>query len=76
MTALPMLLTNALLGSATEDNSILKDSFVVPGTMTGVMHDDYLLSGFLHTYGRSQGMLRVQFITIVHFRIFHFWGIT
>ena len=31
--ALPTLLTNVLLGSAVEDNSMLKDRFTVLGTM-------------------------------------------
>ena len=31
--ALPTLLTNALLGSAIKDNSMLKDIFAMPGTM-------------------------------------------
>ena len=34
MIALPMLLTNVLLRSAVEDNSMLKDRFAVPGMMT------------------------------------------
>ena len=33
MIILPTLLTNALLGSAIEDNSMLKDRFAAPGTM-------------------------------------------
>ena len=34
MIALPMLLTSVLLGSAAEDNSMLKERFAVHGTMT------------------------------------------
>ena len=76
-----MSLTNALLGSAIEDNLILKDRFAIPGTindiitaqfrnpnqqqlvlvdLTGVVHDNYLLSGLLYASGRSQGMARIQ----------------
>ena len=34
MIALPMLLTNILIGSTIEDNSMLKDRFIVPGMVT------------------------------------------
>ena len=34
MITFSMLLTNALLGSAIEDNSMLKDRFAIPGTIT------------------------------------------
>ena len=34
MIALPMLLTNVLFASMVEDNSMLKERFAVPGTMT------------------------------------------
>ena len=33
MIALPMLLTDALFGSAVADNSVLKERFTIPGMM-------------------------------------------
>ena len=32
--ALPMLLTNVLFASTVEDNSMLKERFTIPGTIT------------------------------------------
>ena len=64
-TALPKLLTNAFLGSATEDNSMLQDRFAVPGMMTslvnlaGVVCDNYLLSCSLHASSHPQGTARI-----------------
>ena len=37
MIALPMLLTKVLFGSAVADNSMLKERFAIPGTMTSSM---------------------------------------
>ena len=84
MIALPMLLTNALLRLAVKDNSMLKDKFTVPGTMTsslpssetspevtgsGRPHcDNYLLSHLLYAFSRSQGMARIQVPSVFHFK--------